>query len=75
MGACQAPHDCFLVLRGLKTLALRMDVHNRNALAVARWLEAHPKIEIVLHPGLESHSQHKLAIAQARGFGGTFFSK
>ncbi|MHB8138150.1 MAG: trans-sulfuration enzyme family protein [Smithellaceae bacterium] len=72
MGTCQAPHDCFLVLRGLKTLALRMEVHNRNALAIARWLEAHPKIEAVLHPGLESHPQHKLAAAQARGFGGTF---
>jgi cystathionine gamma-lyase len=72
MGTCQAPHDCFLVLRGLKTLALRMEAHNRNALAIARWLEAHPKIKTVLHPGLESHPQHKLAVSQARGFGGTF---
>jgi len=75
MGACQAPQDCFLVLRGLKTLALRMEAHNRNALAIARWLEAHPKIEAVLHPGLESHPQHKLAASQARGFGGTFSFK
>ena len=72
MGTCQAPHDCFLVLRGLKTLALRMEAHNRNALAIARWLESHPKIESVLHPGLESHPQHELAKRQARGFGGTF---
>jgi cystathionine gamma-lyase len=72
MGTCQAPHDCFLVLRGLKTLALRMEVHNRNALTLARWLLAHPKVEAVLHPGLESHPQHKLAVSQARGFGGTF---
>jgi len=75
MGTCQAPHDCFLVLRGLKTLALRMEAHNRNALAIARWLETHPKIEAVLHPGLESHPQHKLAVSQARGFGGTFSFK
>jgi cystathionine gamma-lyase len=72
MGTCQAPHDCFLVLRGLKTLALRMEAHNRNALTLARWLLAHPKVEAVLHPGLESHPQHKLAAKQARGFGGTF---
>lgn len=75
MGTCQAPHDCFLVLRGLKTLALRMEAHNRNALTIARWLEAHPKIEAVLHPGLSSHPQHKLAVSQARGFGGTFSFK
>ena len=75
MGTCQAPHDCFLVLRGLKTLALRMEAHNRNALTIARWLEAHPKIEAVLHPGLSSHLQHKLAVSQARGFGGTFSFK
>ncbi len=72
MGTCQAPLDCFLVLRGLKTLALRMEAHNRNALDIAKWLEAHPKIERVLHPGLEAHPQHSLAKRQARGFGGTF---
>ena len=72
LGTCQAPYDCFLVLRGLKTLALRMETHNRNALAIAHWLEDHPKIERVLHPGLESHPQHALASRQARGFGGTF---
>ncbi|MFQ3549384.1 MAG: PLP-dependent aspartate aminotransferase family protein [Armatimonadota bacterium] len=72
MGSCQAPFDCFLVLRGLKTLALRMEAHNKNALGIARWLEEHPKIEKVLHPGLESHPQHELASRQARGYGGTF---
>ncbi len=72
MGTCAGPQDCFLVLRGIKTLALRMEEHNRNALAVARWLEAHPKVAAVLHPGLESHPQHCLAARQMRGFGGTF---
>lgn len=72
MGSCAAPQDCFLVLRGIKTLAIRMEEHNRNALAIARWLEAHPKIAAVLHPGLPSHPQHELALRQMRGFGGTF---
>jgi len=72
LGAAQAPFDCFLVLRGIKTLAVRMEAHNRNALALAKWLEAHPKIAEVLHPGLESHPQHELACRQASGFGGTF---
>ncbi|MCL4499312.1 MAG: PLP-dependent aspartate aminotransferase family protein, partial [Chloroflexi bacterium] len=71
MGSCQAPQDCFLVLRGVKTLAVRMEAHNRNALQIAHWLEAHPKIDSVLHPGLESHPQHELALRQARGYGGT----
>lgn len=72
MGSAEAPFDCFLVLRGVKTLAVRMEAHNANALAIARWLEAHPKISQVLHPGLESHPQHELALSQATGFGGTF---
>lgn len=72
MGTCQGPQDCFLVLRGVKTLAIRMDRHNQNALDIARWLEKNPKIEAVLHPGLESHPQHELALRQAKGFGGTF---
>ncbi len=72
MGTCAGPQDCFLVLRGIKTLALRMEEHNRNALAVARWLERHPKIASVLHPGLETHPQHELALQQMRGCGGTF---
>jgi len=60
------------VLRGLKTLPVRMEAHNRNALAVAKYLEKHPKVRRVLHPGLESHPQHALAKKQMRGYGGTF---
>ena len=72
MGTCAGPQDCFLVLRGIKTLAIRMDEHNRNALEIAHWLEKHPKVAAVLHPGLESHPQHQLALRQMKGFGGTF---
>jgi cystathionine gamma-lyase len=72
MGTCAGPQDCFLVLRGIKTLAIRMEEHNRNALAVAHWLEAHPKVVAVLHPGLASHPQHDLARRQMSGYGGTF---
>jgi cystathionine gamma-lyase len=72
MGTCAGPQDCFLVLRGLKTLALRMEEHNRNALAIAHWLEGHEKVAGVLHPGLESHPQHELAGRQMSGYGGTF---
>ena len=72
MGTCAGPQDCFLVLRGVKTLALRMEEHNRNALEIARWLEKQPKVAAVLHPGLESHPQHSLALRQGSGFGGTF---
>jgi cystathionine gamma-lyase len=72
MGTCSGPLDCFLVLRGVKTLAVRMEAHNRNALELARWLEAHPKVERVLHPGLENHPQHRLAQKQMTGYGGTF---
>jgi cystathionine gamma-lyase len=71
-GTCAGPQDCFLVLRGIKTLALRMEEHNRNALTLAHWLEAHPKIAAVHHPGLESHPQHALALRQMSGYGGTF---
>jgi cystathionine gamma-lyase len=72
LGTCAGPQDCFLVLRGIKTLAIRMEAHNRNALQIAKWLQSHPKISQVLHPGLESHPQHALATQQASGFGGTF---
>jgi len=72
MGSCAGPQDCFLVLRGVKTLAIRMEEHNRNALAIARWLEARPEVCEVRHPGLESHPQHALAVRQMSGFGGTF---
>ena len=72
LGTCAGPQDCFLVLRGVKTLAVRMDAHDRNATALAHWLEAHPKVEAVLHPGLESHPQRALAQKQMTGCGGTF---
>jgi cystathionine gamma-lyase len=72
MGTCPGPQDCFLVLRGVKTLAVRMEEHNKNALTIAHWLEKHPKVAAVLHPGLESHPQHALAKKQLKGFGGTF---
>jgi cystathionine beta-lyase/cystathionine gamma-synthase len=72
MGTCAAPFDCFLVLRGIKTLAVRMEEHNRNALEIARWLEGQPKVARVHHPGLTSHPQHDLALRQMTGFGGTF---
>lgn len=75
IGAVPGPFDCWLVLRGLKTLALRMRQHALGAQAVAEWLEQHPKVERVLYPGLTSHPQHELAKHQADGFGGmiTFF--
>ena len=61
-----------MVRRGIKTLPLRMEAHNLSALAIARWLERHPKVARVLHPGLETHPQHELAERQMRGYGGTF---
>ncbi len=70
VGGIQGPFDSFLALRGLKTLALRMERHCSNAEAVARYLEDHPKIERVYYPGLESHPQHVLAGQQMRVFGG-----
>jgi len=70
IGSVPSAFDCFLVTRGLKTLALRMQRHCENALAIARWLEAHPKIETVFYPGLESHPQHALARRQMAAGGG-----
>ena len=72
IGAVPGPWDCFLVLRGIKTLALRMEAHMQNALALGEFLEGHPKIERVLHPGLQSHPGYELNKKQARGAGGTF---
>ena len=69
-GAILGPFDAWLVLRGTKTLALRMERHNANGLAVAQYLEAHPKVTQVHYPGLPSHPQHALARRQMRGFGG-----
>lgn len=70
VGAVPGPMDCFLTLRGLKTLHVRMQRHCENAETIARHLEAHPAIERVLYPGLESHPQHELAKRQMSGFGG-----
>jgi cystathionine beta-lyase/cystathionine gamma-synthase len=70
VGAIAGPFDSFLALRGVKTLALRMERHNQSALALAQWLEAHPKVARVHYPGLESHPQHALAKRQMRGGGG-----
>ena len=70
MGAVPSPFDCWLLLRGMRTLPLRMERHQANGLAIARWLEAHPKVSRVHHPGLESHPQHELAERQQSGHGG-----
>ena len=69
-GAILSPFDSFLVLRGIKTLAVRMRRHEQNALAVARFLEKHPRVKQVYYPGLASHPQHSLACRQMSGFGG-----
>ena len=71
VGAISGPFDSFLILRGIKTLALRMERHCANALAIARFLEKHPKVERVYYPGLDSHPQHALAKRQmSGGYGG-----
>jgi cystathionine gamma-lyase len=71
VGAIASPFDSFLALRGVKTLALRMQRHVASALALAQWLEAQPQVARVHYPGLESHPQHELAKRQMRGgFGG-----
>lgn len=70
VGAIAGPFDSFLAHRGLKTLGLRMERHNRNALNLAAWLERHPRIERVIYPGLPSHPQYELARRQMRGGGG-----
>ena len=69
-GAILSPFDCWLVLRGTKTLALRMAQHNINGMALAEYLAAHPAVRQVIYPGLPSHPQHELARRQMRGFGG-----
>ena len=70
-GATLTPFDAWLVERGIKTLPLRMEKHQENALAIAKWLEGHSKIERVLYPGLKDHPGHALSLAQGTGFGGT----
>ena len=77
LGSVNSPQNLYLLERGLKTFALRMQRHNENGLAIARFLESHPRIEKVLYPGLESHPTHAIAAAQMKGFGGliTFMVK
>ena len=70
LGGSLDPFAAWLVLRGIKTLAVRMERHNQNALAVARAIESHPAVSRVLHPGLPSHPQHELATRQMSGYGG-----
>jgi cystathionine gamma-lyase len=70
VGAIAGPFDAFLTLRGVKTLALRMERHCQNALELAQWLEQQPQVARVYYPGLPSHPQHALACRQMRGFGG-----
>jgi len=70
VGSVPGPMDCFLVLRGIKTLGIRMERHSANALQIARFLEDHHAVQQVVYPGLESHPQHDLAKRQMKGFGG-----
>lgn len=70
IGAILSPFDSFLVLRGTKTLAIRMEAHDRNGRIVANFLTEHPKVKHVFYPGLASHPQHELAKRQQKGFGG-----
>ena len=70
MGGISGPFDSFLALRGLKTLAVRMERHCYNALRIAEWLEHRPDVARVIYPGLASHPQHALARRQMDAFGG-----
>jgi cystathionine gamma-lyase len=70
VGAVPGPFDSFLILRGLKTLHLRMERHCSNAQRLAEWLEKHPSVERVVYPGLASHPEHELAKRQMKAFGG-----
>jgi cystathionine gamma-lyase len=64
VGGVPSPFDCFLTLRGIKTLAVRMERHCGNAMHIAAWLEKHPKVQKVIYPGLATHPQHLLASRQ-----------
>lgn len=70
IGAVPSPFDCYLVLRSLKTLPVRMQRHEQNAMVIAPFLEKHPKIAKVMYPGLRSHPHHEIAKKQMTGFGG-----
>ena len=73
-GGIQGPFDSFLALRGLKTLALRMNAHCDNSLKIAQWLQQHPQVEKVIYPGLANHPQNELAMRQMNGRGGGIIS-
>lgn len=77
IGPSQSPFDSWLVLRGIKTLAIRMEAHQKNAMMIAKWLEGHKQVKSVIYPGLKSHPQHAIAKKQMHGYGGmiTFFLK
>ena len=70
VGAVPGPFDCYLVLRGMKTLAVRMDRHCTNASTIVEVLVEHPRVSHVLYPGLEGHPGHEIAVQQMDGFGG-----
>lgn len=70
MGTCASPFDCWLVLRGIQTLPLRMKKHEENAMAVASYLQSHKAVSRVFYPGIESHPGHEIAKRQMKGFGG-----
>ena len=76
-GAVPSPFDCFLILRGIKTLSLRIKKHNENGVKVARFLKSHKKLSDVTYPGLTNHKQSEVARKQMNGFGGmiTFIHK
>lgn len=69
-GACLAPFDSWLILRGIKTLSVRMEKHQENALAIAKWLTGHPKVKEVFYTGLKEHAGHLTAQKQCKGYGG-----
>jgi O-succinylhomoserine sulfhydrylase len=73
-GMCLSPFNAWVVLKGMETLGIRMQAQSQRALELATWLEAHPKVERVYYPGLQSHPQHELAMAQQSGRGGAVLS-
>ncbi|KAJ2948142.1 hypothetical protein O0L34_g9943 [Tuta absoluta] len=75
LGIVPSPFDCYLVNRSLKTLALRMEQHKKSSLVIAKWLENHPKVTEVLHPGIPSHPQYEIAKKQMSGHSGVFSFK
>lgn len=75
LGAVPSPMDCYLVNRSLKTLALRMEQHKKSSLIIAKWLQTHPKVTEVMHPGLPDHPQHEIAKKQTSGHSGVFSFK